>query len=194
MRLTGPLEWLEMGYAKHDAVGARESNMRRVTRLCLVGGLGLALSAGLGRAPRSAAFAAADDTPVLTSASLDELKEACTGLGLKPRETKDAGGDPSLSLYMGDAPVTLLLSRREDRIVSLGLEADFKPADPPTLDTINAWNTAQRFSRAYVANGSATLEDDLDLQGGVTWKTVSQFLTRFQKRYADFARHIGFQA
>ena len=136
----------------------------------------------------------ADDAAVFTSTTLDELKGMCTDLGLKPKEERDTDNDPSLSLELGNLKGALLLYHNDERITSLGLQSNFKMDVMPTLDRINEWNVAKRFSRAYLVKEKVTIEEDLDLQGGVTWKSVARFLTTFQKSVADFTKHIDYPA
>jgi len=134
-----------------------------------------------------------NDLPVLSSTTVEELKSVSADLGFSPEEKPDTDGDPSLVLTMAGLKVAVLLYHDQDgHILSLGLQSNFRLDQPPTLDTINQWNVARRYSRAYLTNGKVTLENDLDLQGGVTWKTVTRFLTTFQHSVGDFAKHIHY--
>ena len=61
----------------------------------------------------------------------------------------------------------------------------------PTLATVNEWNQNNSLSRAYVdKDGSAVLESDLILSGGVTHENVEMFIKTFRDSVARWARFV----
>ncbi|MBI2300107.1 MAG: YbjN domain-containing protein [Armatimonadetes bacterium] len=189
--------------------------MHKTGKLCLVallcGSLALAASGSLKKgtkalakdAPRTHhAFTAqpagrlqfvADEAPALvTSTSLDEMRDACKELKLKPEDAKDQDGDPMLLVDMDGYKVGVLLYGKPE-VTSIGLQCNLKMDKAPSLSMVNEWNIARRYSRVYVKDGICTLEDDLDLEGGVTWETVGRIFVRFQDSVAELAKHIGFK-
>ncbi|MBI5835585.1 MAG: YbjN domain-containing protein [Armatimonadetes bacterium] len=138
----------------------------------------------------------ADEAAVLTGITLADLKELCVDLGFEPTDDKDTDGDPSLLLQMGKLKVGLLLygSLKEEpvRIKSLALQMRLVMREDASAERANAWNEAARFTRAYAKDKAYLLESDLDLEGGVTWKTISRYLLAFRSAAADFAKHVEF--
>lgn len=71
---------------------------------------------------------------------------------------------------------------------SMMLQTSF--SDVIAVQAVNQWNRTERFTRAYINdNGNPFLESDLDFTGGVTEKTVTEFILAFSGSigaYADF--------
>lgn len=60
-----------------------------------------------------------------------------------------------------------------------------------TIAKMNEWNRTKRFSRAYIdSDGDATLESDLDLEGGVTSDTIKSYLATFYLSLGRFLQAI----
>jgi len=136
------------------------------------------------------------ETEVVTSITVPALKELCADLGFDPKDDKDTDGDPSLLLEMGKLKVGLLLygSLREEptQVRSLALQMRLVMRETASVQKANSWNEASRYTRAYARDKAFLLEADLDLEGGVTWRTVSRFLIAFRTAAADFAKHVDF--
>lgn len=63
---------------------------------------------------------------------------------------------------------------------NLRLYATRVTEEPPALPIINEWNRTKRYSRAHVdSDGDAVIESDLDIRGGVTAKTIQNFVKIF---------------
>ena len=138
----------------------------------------------------------ADETTTVTGITVPELKELCVDLGLEPRDDTDTDGDPSLLLQMGPLKVGLLLYgklKAEPREVrSLALQMRLVMRENASPQRANAWNEAARYTRAYAKEKAYLLESDLDLEGGVAWKSISRYLLAFRAASADFAKHVDF--
>ena len=138
----------------------------------------------------------ADETTTVTSVTLAELKDLCVDLGLEPRDDTDTDGDPSLLLQMGQLKVGLLLygklKTEPQEVRSLALQMRLVMRENASAQRANAWNEGARYTRAYAKEKAYLLESDLDLEGGVTWKSISRCMLAFRAATADFAKHVDF--
>jgi hypothetical protein len=76
---------------------------------------------------------------------------------------------------------------------SLQLYTNFTPRKKASVKTINEWNKAKRYSRAYIdPDGNAALESDLDMEYGVTMDAVREFVRVFRTSVAAYALHVGY--
>ncbi len=84
---------------------------------------------------------------------------------------------------------------REERCGVLTLSAGFTLEEPPALSLLNEWNRDHRFSRAFLdEEGTAWVESDLDLTGGVSLGAVEAFLALFAEEILpEFMDFIGFE-
>lgn len=84
---------------------------------------------------------------------------------------------------------------QEERCGVLTLSAGFTLDGGLGLEVLNAWNRDRRFSRAFLdEEGTAWVESDLDLTGGVSLGAVRAFLDLFAEEILpDFMDHIGFE-
>jgi len=63
-----------------------------------------------------------------------------------------------------------------------------------TLGRINDWNSSKRYTRAYLdKDGDPVLEADLDLEGGVSYGALAEFIKTWVTSVKLFTQHIGFQ-
>jgi hypothetical protein len=63
-----------------------------------------------------------------------------------------------------------------------------------TLGRINDWNASKRYTRAYLdKDGDPVLEADLDLEGGVSYGAIAEFVKTWVTSVKLFTQHIGFQ-
>ena len=63
---------------------------------------------------------------------------------------------------------------------NLRLYAAFIESEPPPLGLVNEWNRTKRYSRAHVdSDGDPVIESGLDIRGGVTPKTIQNFVKIF---------------
>eukprot|EP01033_Poteriospumella_lacustris_P011188 gene11188-7960_t len=59
------------------------------------------------------------------------------------------------------------------------------------LQIVNQWNTEKRFSRSYVdRDGDPVLELDLDMNGGVTYQRLEDFLATVTKSVLAWTMHM----
>ena len=64
-----------------------------------------------------------------------------------------------------------------------------------TLGRINEWNASKRYTRAYLdKEGDPVLEADLDLEGGVSYGALAEFIKTWVTSVKLFTQHIGFQS
>lgn len=75
---------------------------------------------------------------------------------------------------------------------SLTLAAGFQTSSAADLKKVNAFNTENRFSKAFIdADGDLFLVADLDLHGGVTMATIESFVRRFKESVNTFMRRTA---
>ncbi len=76
---------------------------------------------------------------------------------------------------------------------NLQFYAGFKMRRPVTLGRINEWNKTKRYSRAYIdKEGDPVIEMDLDLEGGVAYGAVGEFIRTWMLTVDQFTQHIDF--
>lgn len=132
---------------------------------------------------------------VVKSATLAQLKQLCHQAGYVAEDTKDDDGDPGLLVTMSGFKVAVILYGRDGRFGNLACQANFRAEALPSYEKVNDWNQQHRFSRAYLTpdRHRSTLEEDLDLAGGLTWQTLANFLKTFDESLAAYLKHIDFK-
>lgn len=111
----------------------------------------------------------------------------------------DGDGDPAFRLIGRDFRCVVYMyaettdSRGATAYESLTLYAGFVMSRSPSLTTINDWNRLKRLSRAYLKDdGTAVIEFDLDLDGGVTQDAIKEWFIFFlETSVPKFMDHIG---
>lgn len=65
---------------------------------------------------------------------------------------------------------------------TLQIAVVFNDADHLDYEKLNEWNSNYRFSRAYINedNGAVHLDNDLDLQAGVSEQQIIRFIAKFR--------------
>ena len=77
---------------------------------------------------------------------------------------------------------------------SLAIGASFTMSPSPSMYQINRWNRNKRYGKAYLdEDNDPVIEFNLDLKGGVTKKTVVQWIERSIRITRNFAEYIGFR-
>ncbi len=130
------------------------------------------------------------DTDVLTKISTKTLESILGDLSIEhdKKAMRDRDGTPSRESFIytfrrNDRPVALLFYG--GRELMLQYRRDKLP-----YKTVNAWNEAAHFSRAYSVRNDALLEWNLDCVGGVTRDTVKQFVRRFDEDMTKFEEFV----
>lgn len=144
--------------------------MRRAA--VVAGALALALSA---------APAAAQTYETMSDAQLERI---LNGMGLDYERVEEHMYRFQLEGYR-----VLVFNNDDD----LQLLAEFRLDDGISMDRLNEWNRTKRFSRAYKDDdGSANVEWDIDLNGGVPREHIESSIRTFRVVVREFTRHIGF--
>lgn len=89
------------------------------------------------------------------------------------------------SIKIGDYKATLSVKKGDIQILG------FFTGKKITLNRINEWNRAMKFSRAYLdGDGDPTLSSELDFEGGVTSDTIGRFFGLFLASMTKFHEHL----
>ena len=126
------------------------------------------------------------DRTIITSMTSIEFQQLVQAMGFDCTRGKDAAGKDE----------TFFTFRAEGyKVASVGPETSYLQLYSgftdvsPTLATVNEWNQANSFSRAYVdKDGNATLESDIILAGGVTHENIEMFVKTFRDSVTRWAR------
>jgi hypothetical protein len=160
--------------------------MRRLAAAVAMVALGMLLA---GAASARAADLPSDDT-VITGLTADQIGNLFKAMGIEFKASKDDEGDDLFILTLSDIQAQLYTYDKDEKTKayrSIQFHAVFDAGDKKYLDTVNAWNTGRRFSRAYVGStGNPHLEADLDLAGGVTLPTVKRFVEQYRRSLIGF--------
>ncbi len=118
---------------------------------------------------------AAQCPQILTEISNDALGELITSVGFEVRGLQS--GTVKFVMPWANAPIEAHAYNRDG---NLRLYATRVTEEPPALTIVNEWNRTKRYSRAHVdSDGDAVIESDLDIRGGVTPKTIKNFVKIF---------------
>ena len=124
------------------------------------------------------------------------LAEAMKAAGYAATLGTDQIGDPMISSAIGDTQFKVLFynctAHRDCATVQF--HVGYTPAKKVSLDTINAWNSSQRFGRAYLDRvGDPILQMDVDLDdGGLSRALFVDNLEFWASVLGRFEKHIGF--
>lgn len=129
----------------------------------------------------SAPAAAQRSQEMIHSFSTGQLKDLMSSMDLDPRALRASSSEGwyfeshtlGAAIYIEDEGRTLQL---------IGILEDVKPGD----ERINAFNAEKRFARAYAANNNLFIQQEIDLQKGVTLANVRGQIELFQLLTSDF--------
>jgi hypothetical protein len=129
------------------------------------------------------------ERPLITSLTLESLQHIVQAMGFEcTREKGETGKEYNWFGFRAEGYKVVAFALSDPNF--LQLYNGFTDVHP-TLATVNEWNQKNTLSRAYVAkDGTASLESDLFLGGGVTTETVELFITTFRDSVARWARFI----
>ena len=146
--------------------------------LLLVVGVSLGLSA------------AATDESVVVAIDADLITDILDAMEIEYDTWLDAYGDPVWAFTYRGILTTLVVYDKtaSGGYGSLLLYAGWSTTDTTSLETINAWNCASRFGRAYAdETGDPVIELDLLVAAGVTVATIRAYIQVF----AEAATTLG---
>lgn len=127
--------------------------------------------------------------------SIDEILNIARGYGSATLEQED-GKDPSISGKIEGVSYYLFFRNCNDSHTNcedLNFYAGFLD-NKQTLDAINAWNRDKRFGKAYLDGDlDAVIEYDVNVQYGVSAKTLDSDYSLWSQILKQFAEYIGFQ-
>ncbi|AHE56373.1 YbjN domain-containing protein [Sphingomonas sanxanigenens] len=127
-------------------------------------------------------------------AELDTLAGVLTAQGYKADVASERDGMPHIFSSAAGSPfAVILMGCTENRACStVQFYADYAAAGA-TLESLNGWNAANRFARAYLdPAGKAVIEMDVNLaKGGVARDNLADSVDEWIRLMAAFERHIG---
>ena len=139
---------------------------------------------------------AADEGQVVFGVTADDVAGVIKKLDYDSKQDIDKDGDPRFTITLAGFKVVLnFYDKQNDTNVytTFVLYSCYTKDPKVSADVINAWNRDKRFSRAYLnKDGDACVEADLDLRGGDTLGSMSQFIVRYRQTVNEFTKYIGF--
>jgi hypothetical protein len=152
--------------------------------------LGLVSAGGLGAYGQAAAVAQSKtvSTEVITGVTVESVQKRIQAMGFDcTRGKDDKGQDNNYFVFKAEGFKVIVFVPS-----STTVEVDTVFDDVhPSLASINEWNRDNRFSRAYIEkDGSADLEDDLDLASGVTAEGFEGFIKTFRSSVTRWAHFV----
>ena len=139
--------------------------------------------------PARAQMVRAQDPQSLVAAMQAAGYEAVLGI--------DRIGDPKIdSSVSGSRFVVFFYNCTDNReCATIQFHSAYDVPSAITLDRINAWNSSQRFGRAYLdREGDPVLEMDVDLDdGGISTALFIDNLQFWETVLVNFERHIGWR-
>lgn len=129
---------------------------------------------------------------VYSSISLEEMKQLMTQFGYTFTVSADSQGDPMIAFQQEGYKVGLYFYNKvAGKYTAIQLSAGFSLSQPPSLGSINQWNRAKRYARAYLdQQGDPRVELDLDLEGGATAGAIKELFRTNRVVLTQFVRHI----
>jgi hypothetical protein len=117
--------------------------------------------------------------------------------GFQAALDKDSRGDPRITSGLSGTRFYILFYNCTDNrdCATVQFRTGYKLDKPIGLDRINAWNSSQRFARAYLDDENDPVIDmDLDLDdGGVSKALFIDNLEFWSSALPAFEKHIGFR-
>lgn len=137
---------------------------------------------------------AALEEPIYRRVQGDDIEPVLRNMGLAFERDVDGDGDPKFSFKLATYNISLYFyGCTEEGCTSLRMATCFRMNEPPTVETINNWNSRKRFTTAYQdSDQRACIDTDLILKGGVTLGAVEAFIIQYRDLLNEYATHIGF--
>jgi len=146
------------------------------------------------------AAAAAAATPTfaanVTADNPAALAEVLRAMGYRAELTKDDQGDPKIVSATGGSNFRIYFYGCTANLncTSIQFAAGFDLTNGSTLEVMNAWNAAKRYSKSYLdAEQDPLIEMDVNLAfGGVSEQNFRSTLDLWDGLLGQFKTHIGF--
>lgn len=124
----------------------------------------------------------------ITSLTSEQFQKIVQAMGFETSRAKDAAGkDAPYFTFRAEGYKVAGFNHNPSYIQLYNAFNDVNP----TLESVNLWNQEHSFTRAYVdKEGSAVLESDLIVTGGVTQENVEVFIQTFRNVVAKWARFL----
>ena len=161
----------------------------RVGMLAVMGVLGLSGIAASGQAAAApAVLSKTVTTEMITGVTVESVQKRIQAMGFDcTRGKDDKGQDNNYFVFKPEGFKVIVFV---PAATTVEVDTVFDDVHP-SLAAVNEWNRDNRFSRAYLEkDGSADLEDDLDLANGVSAEAFEGFIKTFRSsvtRWAHFA-------
>ena len=147
-------------------------------------------AAAIGQAPAAAVEAQSKTVPteVITAVTLESVQKRIQAMGFDCTRPKDEKGqDKTYVIFQAEGFKVIVFV---PSATTVEMDTIFDDVHP-SLETVNAWNRDNRFSRAYIEkDGSADLEDDLDLAAGVTAAGFENYIKTFRNSVGRWAHYV----
>ena len=138
--------------------------------------------------PAAAQTAAKPAPKIITVLTSEEFQKIVQYMGFETTRAKDAAGkDSPFFTFRAEGYKVAGFNHNPSYIQLYNAFNDVNP----TLESVNIWNQEHSFTRAYVdKEGSAALESDLIVSGGVTQENVEVFIQTFRNVVGKWARFL----
>ena len=141
-----------------------------------------------------ATAAAAQDCVIIDGDQLDEIVNVARGYGYATLE-KQSNGNPKIEGKIEGVIYHVYFQNCTDNAncEDLNFYAGFLD-NKPSLEVINAWNSAKRFARAYLdSDMDAVVEFDLNLEHGVSRANLDAAFSVWSLILDQYTAHIGYK-
>lgn len=124
--------------------------------------------------------------------SADEIRTMLKDMKMEFKESKDEEDKTLFEISKDDDTILLFQYGGEgDKGSSVQLRATFEVEDED-LEMLNNWNYSRRYTKCYSdGDGSAMLEQDLDLEAGFEKSQLKKFIGDFIKTVPEFADELA---
>ncbi len=153
--------------------------------------------AWLALAAFAAALAAPAQAQMVRAQDPGSVVRALQGGGYAARLGTDKVGDPMITSGVSGTNFQIFFYNCTNHLqcATVQFHSGYDLSDPVSLETINAWNSSQRFGRAYLdKENDPILEMDVDLDdGGVSSLLFIDNIEFWASILGRFEKHIGYR-
>ena len=141
--------------------------------------------------------AAAANAQMVRAQDPQSLVKVLQEAGFQAQLDTDPTGDPRITSGVSGSRFYILFYNctANRNCATVQFRAGYKLDKPLGLDRINAWNSSQRFAKAFIdAENDPVLDMDLDLDdGGVSKALFIDNLEFWSTALSAFEKHIGYR-